>query len=97
MELVTSRSSRPHSSKVARRYPARSREMRYLFSIGATQDRKLQSRSAGCSTEQICESDAANKNKAAADDELFRQNVPKIRANHFIKEAGLKQNAAGDP
>src|SRR5437762_2990843 len=80
MELVTSRSNRRDSSKPARRCPARSSEMQRQSSIGVTQDRKLQSRSAGCSTEQTYAADAVDKSKAAAVDELFHRNAPKIRA-----------------
>src|SRR6476660_6398899 len=81
MGSATSRSIRPSSSKAPRKFQATSLETQRQSSIDATQDRKWRRRSLAHSREQTCAEDAANKNKAVAADESFRQNAQQIHAS----------------
>src|SRR6266853_2280443 len=57
--------------------------MQRQSSIGATQHRKWRCLSSARSTEQTCAADAANKNKAVAADESFRQSAQRIHASRL--------------
>src|SRR6266851_4757743 len=86
MESATSRSSRPDSSKLARTFQVTSREKPSVAATCANEDRQLRARSSTRSTEQICATDAADKNTAVAVDELFQQNAPRIRARQLHRK-----------
>src|SRR5207245_9663168 len=83
MGSTTSRGARPGSSKGARKFQATFPETRRQSSIGATIDRKRRCPLSARSREQTCAEDAANKNKAVAADESFRQSAQQIHASRL--------------
>src|SRR6266704_1940630 len=65
--------------------------------IFANEDRQARWRSSARSTEQICAADAANKNKAVAADELFRQSAQQIHASRPHRKSQAEKGCRRSP
>src|SRR5438046_8898869 len=97
MESTTLRASRLSSSKAAKRFRETSRETERQSSIDASEDRQLRIRLSARSMEQLCATDAADKNKAVATDESFPRNARRIRALQLHRKSQVEKRCHPQP